>query len=314
VVLVDRETIPSERYNEVEPIVKLTELGETRYGKDLTIADDGGRVLVIHDVRAFKVVPLSTRPLELDVRVPAELSEAARLSQHMLTYREVRFRENDRVRVVSTVRSELALAQGGYRDGTRRVLVPVEGHASSYTRCCSGKRSTTASHTRTLIPLAAFLVRGSHDGQWSGFGGHAGAEASADRSAPSPTCVTSRPPSVRVIAGALRGSRRSSSLRIGLAEPHEVLRVERARAPLAFDDVDRATRAWEDEVDLVSILVTPEAHLGGRNRLQRLEDNMLPQEPEVVVAERIPTLRVADEPVSNAYTFGCATISRVAPP
>jgi hypothetical protein len=126
VTLIDRETIPSDRYNDVEPQVRLTPLGRARYGAELTIADDAGRQLVVQRIDSFNVVPLSARPLELDVRVPPELANAAARSRHMLTYREVRFRQDDRVRVVATVTLGLITAQDGYRGGTRQVLVPVE--------------------------------------------------------------------------------------------------------------------------------------------------------------------------------------------
>ena len=53
----------------------------------------------------------------------------AQLSRHMLSYREVRFREGDAVRVVATVRAADIIVPGaGYRDGAMRTLIPVQGN------------------------------------------------------------------------------------------------------------------------------------------------------------------------------------------
>jgi len=137
-VLLDRETIvrsstilgePNETYN-------FTQLGACRYGSGLVIADDKGRELYVESVRAPRVVPIQGMPLALDSPAPPELAGAARLSQHLLSYRETRFCEGDRVRVIATVtRARIApqagvmrgFGAGGYRDGSAPVLVPVEG-------------------------------------------------------------------------------------------------------------------------------------------------------------------------------------------
>ena len=114
----------------------FTPLGGCRFGSGLVIADAHGRELYIESATTPRVVPLSARPLQLDTPVPPELAGAARLSQHLLSYRETRFCEGDRVRVIATVtRARIApqagvmrgFGAGGYRDGSGAVLVPVEG-------------------------------------------------------------------------------------------------------------------------------------------------------------------------------------------
>jgi hypothetical protein len=114
----------------------FTLLGGCRFGSGLVVADDQGRELYIESPGAPRVVPLSARPLTLDSPVPPELAGAARLSQHLLSYRETRFCEGDRVRVIATVtRARIApqpglmraFASGGYRDASAPVLVPVDG-------------------------------------------------------------------------------------------------------------------------------------------------------------------------------------------
>jgi hypothetical protein len=135
--LVDWETIQggqllgSSRVDEI-----FTPLGGCRYGSGLVVADDHGREIYIESPTAPRVVPLSVRPLALDSPVPQELAGAARLSQHLLSYRETRFCEGDRVRVIATVTRGRISPQaglmrgfggGGYRDASAMVLVPVDG-------------------------------------------------------------------------------------------------------------------------------------------------------------------------------------------
>jgi hypothetical protein len=114
----------------------FTLLGGCRYGSGLVIADAQGRELYIESPSTPRIMPLSSRPLTLDSPVPPELAGAARLSQHMLSYRETRFCEGDRVRVIATVtRARIApqagvmraFASGGYRDASMPVLVPMDG-------------------------------------------------------------------------------------------------------------------------------------------------------------------------------------------
>ena len=138
VVLVDWETIQTGGGTLMGPrdTETFTPLGGCRYGSGLVIADDHGRELYVESPNAPRVLPLSTRPLALDSPVPPELAGAARLSQHMLSYRETRFCEGDRVRVIATItRARIApqaglmraFASGGYRDASAPVLVPVDG-------------------------------------------------------------------------------------------------------------------------------------------------------------------------------------------
>ena len=127
IALVDREIVMPDRYNPNEQ-ESWTTLGAMRYGGDLAITDDAGRTLVIQQGVACRVVPLSMRPMNLDTPVPPDLEEAAARSEHILAYREVRFRSGDRVRVVATVRQgRIAALAGGYRDATDVVLVPIDG-------------------------------------------------------------------------------------------------------------------------------------------------------------------------------------------
>jgi hypothetical protein len=74
--------------------------------------------------------------MPLDSPAPPELRDAVRLSEHMLSYRETRFCDGDRVRVIATVtRARIApqaglmraFAAGGYRDASAPVLVPLDG-------------------------------------------------------------------------------------------------------------------------------------------------------------------------------------------
>ncbi len=138
IVLVDWETLVVGSGSLAGPreYERFTPLGGARYGNGLVIADDHGRELFIESATAPRVVPLSNQPLVLDQPVPQELRDAARLSRHMLSYRETRFREGDRVRVLATVATgqvapQPGLVRGfatsGYRDGHARVLVPVDG-------------------------------------------------------------------------------------------------------------------------------------------------------------------------------------------
>ena len=136
--LVDWETIQTGSGTIMGPrdVETFTLLGGCRLGSGLVVADDHGRELYIESPTTPRVVPLSTRPLTLDSPVPRELAGAARLSQHLLSYRETRFCEGDRVRVIATVtRARIApqaglmraFASGGYRDASAPVLVPVDG-------------------------------------------------------------------------------------------------------------------------------------------------------------------------------------------
>lgn len=138
-VLVDWETIQDGNRPILGPsreVDVFTPLGACRYGNGLVIADGHGRELYIESPRAPRVVPLSVRPMQLDSPVPPELGEAARSSQHLLSYRETRLCEGDRVRVIATItRARIApqaglmraFATGGYRDASAPVLVPVDG-------------------------------------------------------------------------------------------------------------------------------------------------------------------------------------------
>lgn len=126
IALVDKEIIVPDRY-ESDEREAYTTLGYARYGGDLVIGDSAGGSLLVPRASAFEVVPLSMRPLNLDTGVPPELEAASRNSEHMLAYREVRFRQGDRVRVIATVRETQVLSSTGiYRGGTEPVLVPVE--------------------------------------------------------------------------------------------------------------------------------------------------------------------------------------------
>jgi len=130
IALMDWETLtvrgsslPDER-----ELDRFTMLGSARYGSSLVIQDAGGRSLLIDDFSGVSVVPLSPRPLVLDVPPPRDLTDAAQRSVHMLSYREVRFREGDSVGVVATVcTGEVRVDGGGYRDTVTRTLVPVRG-------------------------------------------------------------------------------------------------------------------------------------------------------------------------------------------
>jgi hypothetical protein len=139
-VLVDAETIRETSGATIlgppREVERFTPLGGCRFGSGLVVADGQGRELYIESPTAPRVVPLSARPLTLDSPVPPELAGAARLSQHMLSYRETRFCEGDRVRVIATVtRARIApqaglmraFASGGYREASAPVLVPVDG-------------------------------------------------------------------------------------------------------------------------------------------------------------------------------------------
>jgi hypothetical protein len=132
IVLVDLEHV-QDRQGDHE---LYTPLGVVRYGNGLVVADAHGRELYIESATVPCIIPLSIRPMVLDAPVPPELAHAARLSRHMLSYRETRFREGDRVRVVATVTGGQIAPQagvmrgfsgGGYRDGRARVLVPADG-------------------------------------------------------------------------------------------------------------------------------------------------------------------------------------------
>jgi hypothetical protein len=129
IALMDWETVfvHGSRLGDEREVDRFTMLGSARYGTSLVIKD-GERSLLIEDFSAIKVVPLSPRPLVLDVPPPKDLADAARKSAHMLSYREVRFREADSVRVVATVRTgEVRVEGGGYRDAVMRTLMPVQG-------------------------------------------------------------------------------------------------------------------------------------------------------------------------------------------
>jgi hypothetical protein len=138
IVLVDWETLVVGGGSLAGPreYERFTPLGGVRYGNGLVVADDHGRELYIESATAPRVMPLSSRPMVLDQQAPPELRDAARLSRHMLSYRETRFREGDRVRVIATVTGgQVApqpgimrgFAKSGYRDGLARVLVTVDG-------------------------------------------------------------------------------------------------------------------------------------------------------------------------------------------
>jgi hypothetical protein len=130
IALVDWETVLVRQRGLLvdKEVDRFTTLGAACYGRLLEIQDNGGRRLVVESFRSLRVVPLSDRPLVLDSPPPPELADVVRKSQHMLSYREVRFREGDSVRVVATVGAGEVRATGeGYRDSTRRALVPLEG-------------------------------------------------------------------------------------------------------------------------------------------------------------------------------------------
>jgi hypothetical protein len=137
-VLLDRETLvrSSTILGEPNETYAFTQLGASRYGSGLVIADERGRDLYIESARTPRVVPMQALPLTLDSPVPPELAGAARLSHHLLSYRETRFCEGDRVRVIATVTRGRVGPQagvmhgfgaGGYRDASASVLVPVDG-------------------------------------------------------------------------------------------------------------------------------------------------------------------------------------------
>ena len=122
IALVDWETVQVQNnrgFGDSNEVDRFTTLGVARFGSALVI--DGNVPL--------SVVPLSVRPLVLDRAPPRELFHVAQLSRHMLSYREVRFREGDAVRVVATVRAADIIVPGaGYRDGAMRTLIPVQGN------------------------------------------------------------------------------------------------------------------------------------------------------------------------------------------
>jgi hypothetical protein len=93
----------------------------------LVVADDKGRTLHIEDANVVMVVPLSDRPIPLDSPLSGELAEIAKSSQHLLMFRETRFRETDKVRVRGTVEMRERIVHDGYRDAVLRCLVPAEG-------------------------------------------------------------------------------------------------------------------------------------------------------------------------------------------
>ena len=130
IVLVDWETLVTGSMSlagESES-ERFTALGGVRWGGPLAIADAKGRVLTIGNIVSPRVLSVAPRPMVLDSAIPRELFEVARKSRHLLSYREVRFREGDRVRVLATVQSILVPSVGGgYRGGVERALVPVEG-------------------------------------------------------------------------------------------------------------------------------------------------------------------------------------------
>jgi hypothetical protein len=99
-------------------------LGALQYGS-LVVEDDNGRKLFIED--AVTVIPLSDRPIPLDVPLTGELAEIAKKSRHLLMFRETRFREKDTVRVRATVEMRERIVQDGYRGAVERTLVPTAG-------------------------------------------------------------------------------------------------------------------------------------------------------------------------------------------
>jgi hypothetical protein len=130
IALVDWETIlVNQRLMDDRETDRFTTLGAARFGTALVIEDARRRSLFIDPLTALRVVPLSERPLVLDVPPPKELLDVAQKSRHMLSYREVRFREGDAVRVIASVQSGDVVMQAGgaYRDAVMRTLVPAPG-------------------------------------------------------------------------------------------------------------------------------------------------------------------------------------------
>ena len=132
IALVDWETVQVQNnrgFGDSNEVDRFTTLGVARFGSALVIEDAARRTLVIDGNVPLSVVPLSVRPLVLYRAPPRELFHVAQLSRHMLSYREVRFREGDAVRVVATVRAADIIVPGaGYRDGAMRTLIPVQGN------------------------------------------------------------------------------------------------------------------------------------------------------------------------------------------
>jgi hypothetical protein len=131
IALVDWETLSVRRQGLLQDreLDRFTTLGAARFGNPLVVEDARGRSLTIENEDAPRVVPLSERPLVLDVPAPKELAPVAERSRHLLSYREVRFRSGDSVRVVATVHfvEVMTPGMGGYRGSVLRTLRPVAG-------------------------------------------------------------------------------------------------------------------------------------------------------------------------------------------
>ena len=113
----------------------------------------------------------------------------------------------------------------------------------------------------------------------------------------------------------VRGDDIVGAARIGAAKGAEVCRIEIAGCPLALDGGRRRAPAGQDEVDLVAVLAAPVVDAAGAQvRMDLVEDEVLPQEPQVLAAERVPAAVVADEARVEAVDLrGGDDLGRAAP-
>jgi hypothetical protein len=86
--------------------------------------------------------------------------------------------------------------------------------------------------------------------------------------------------------------------------------VEVGLRPLAFNRQQGSFRASQDEIDLVATLVAPVANLA---RLQvcvhLIENQVLPQQPEIVTPKFVPAPVIADRPGIETVNFRADMIS-----
>ncbi len=107
-------------------IERFTRLGSVLYGAELTVADARGTTLFIPGPAIKRFVPLTNRGLPVEKPLPPELASLARISRHVLAYQESLVREDDKVRVVGTVRLGAGIERSGYRDVPTQRLVAAE--------------------------------------------------------------------------------------------------------------------------------------------------------------------------------------------
>jgi len=104
------------------------------------------------------------------------------------------------------------------------------------------------------------------------------------------------------------------AVRIGVAKSAEVGRIEIAGRPLALDGCRRRATAGQDEVDLIAVLAAPVVDApGAKARMNLVEDEVFPQETQILPAQRVPASVVADEARVEAVDLrGCDDLCRAA--